>query len=33
MSNDNFYNIPSALIEKALENNATDNITAVVLEY
>ena len=33
MSDDNFYNIPSALIEKALENNATDNITAVVLEY
>ena len=28
-----FYDIPSKLINKALENNTTDNVTAVVLEY
>ena len=33
LSNENFYDIPLKLIEKALENNSTDNITAVVLEY
>lgn len=33
MENDDFYNIPLKLIEKALTNNSSDNITAVVLEY
>lgn len=33
LADEDFYNIPRRLIEKALENNASDNITAVVLEY
>ena len=33
LGSDDFYNIPAKLIEKALANNASDNITAVVLEY
>ncbi|MBQ8603856.1 MAG: Stp1/IreP family PP2C-type Ser/Thr phosphatase [Oscillospiraceae bacterium] len=33
LSGEDFYNIPKQLIDKALENNASDNITAVVLEY
>lgn len=33
VGDDNFYDIPSKLIEKALGNNASDNITAVVMEY
>ena len=32
LSDDDFYNIPTKL-KKALSNNATDNITAVVMEY
>ena len=33
LSDENFYDIPAKLIEKALANNASDNITAVVLEF
>ena len=33
LSDDDFYKIPEKLIEAALKHNATDNITAVVLEY
>jgi len=33
LGDDDFYNIPLKLIEKALSNNASDNITAVVMEY
>lgn len=33
LKNEDFYSIPQKLIEKALANNASDNITAVVLEY
>ncbi len=33
VGDNNFYDIPSKLIEKALGNNASDNITAVVMEY
>lgn len=33
MENNDFYNIPLKLIEKALANNSGDNVTAVVLEY
>ena len=33
LSDDDFYKIPQKLIDAALKHNATDNITAVVLEY
>ena len=33
LSDRDFYNIANRLIASALEHNATDNITAVVLEY
>lgn len=33
LSGEDFYKIPEKLIEAALEHNATDNITAVVMEY
>ena len=33
LSSTDFYNIPAKLIETALLHNATDNITAVVMEY
>ena len=33
LSAEDFYNIPKQLINKALENNASDNITAVVMEF
>ena len=33
LSDSDFYSIPTKLIEKALSHNATDNITAVVMEY
>ena len=33
LADDDFYKIPRKLIEAALTHNATDNITAVVLEY
>ena len=33
LGDENFYNIPLQLINKALDNDTTDNITAVVMEY
>ena len=33
LQNTDFYNIANKLIESALEHNATDNITAVVMEF
>ncbi len=33
LSGEDFYSIPEELIEKSLANNASDNITAVVLEF
>ncbi len=33
LSAEDFYNIPKQLINKALENNASDNITAIVMEF
>ncbi len=33
LSDDDFFSIPEKLISKALVNKASDNITAVVLEY
>ena len=33
LSSTDFYNIPAKLLETALLHNATDNITAVVMEY
>ncbi|MBR5521758.1 MAG: Stp1/IreP family PP2C-type Ser/Thr phosphatase [Oscillospiraceae bacterium] len=33
LASEDFYNIPKELINKALENNASDNITAIVMEY
>ncbi len=33
LSSEDFFEIPEKLIQKALVNNASDNITAVVLEY
>ncbi len=33
LSGSDFFNMPEKLIEKAIANNASDNITAVVLEY
>lgn len=33
LQDDDFYNIPTKLIQRAVDNNTTDNITAVVMEY
>ena len=33
LADDDFYKIPEKLIDAALAHNATDNITAVVMEY
>ncbi len=33
LADEDFYTIPAKLIDKALRHNASDNITAVVMEY